>query len=138
MSETTTPAKSIINDAVESVMDLIDALDLFPAITRGALGTGNGITCEIAPSSPESVFLDKNQYIILDVTINSKNEDLELLSNGMNLIHESLTMARSYPYDSEWEIVDITTITEPQVIAREESNAWIMASSLAVKINTKK
>lgn len=138
MSENATPAKSIINDAVESVMDLIDALELFPAITRGALGTGNGIACEIAPSSPESTFLDKNQYIILDLTINAKSNDLESLSNGMNLIHESLTMAKSYPNDSEWEIVDITTITEPQIIGREESNVWIMASSLAVKINTKK
>jgi hypothetical protein len=33
---------SILNLAVESVMDLIDALGLYAKITRGALGTGNG------------------------------------------------------------------------------------------------
>ena len=52
---------SIINRAVESVMDLIDALSLFAPITWGALGTGNCITCAIGPSSPEEVYMDKNQ-----------------------------------------------------------------------------
>ena len=54
----------------------------------------------------------------------------------MNKIHESLTMAFSYPSGNGWEIVDITTMTEPQVIAREDSNQWIMASALLVKVAT--
>lgn len=137
MSETTA-RKSIINAAVEAVMDLIDNLDLFSLITRGALGTGDGITCEVGPTSPEEVYLDKNQYIPIDLTINGKHTDLEILSDSMNLIHESLTMAKSYPSDTEWKIVDITTQTEPQVIGREDNNAWMMASSLAVKVYTMK
>ena len=56
----------------------------------------------------------------------------------MNLIHETLTMLTNYPSDTDWEIVDITAGTEPQVIGREDSNAWIMASSLIVKVNTQK
>lgn len=127
---------SILNLAIESVMDLIDALGLFANIYRGALGTGNGICCEIGPTSPETVFLDKNQYIPIDLTINGKHDDLRTLSDAMNKIHESLTMAFSYPYGNGWEIVDITTMTEPQVIAREDSNQWIMASSLLVKVAT--
>ena len=137
MSETTA-RKSIINAAVEAVMDLIDNLDLFSLISRGALGTGDGITCEVGPTSPEEVYLDKNQYIPIDLTINGKHTDLEILSDSMNLIHESLTMAKSYPSDTEWKIVDITTQTEPQVIGREDNNAWMMASSLAVKVYTMK
>ena len=133
-----TGCTSIINQAVESVMDLIDALSLFSSIKRGALGTGNGLTCEIGPSTPQEVYLDKNQYIPVDLTINGKNTDLDILSDHMNLIHESLTMATAYPSGTEWKIVDITTITEPQVIGREDSNAWIMASSLAVKVYTMK
>ena len=141
MSENETPviqSKSIINAAVEAVMDLIDALDLFSVITRGALGTGNGITCEVGPSGPDEVYLDKNQYIPLDLTINGKHTNLETLSNDMNRIHESLTMSKSYPSDTEWKIVDIVTLTEPQIIARESNNQWIMGSSLAVKIYTMK
>jgi hypothetical protein len=32
--------------------------------------------------------------------------------------------------------VDITTLTEPQMIGREDSNEWFMASALLVKVAT--
>ena len=128
---------SVINQAIESVMDLIDALSLFAPIYRGALGTNNGLCCEIGPSSPEAVFMDKNQYIPLDLTINGKHDNLQTLSDAMNAIHESLTVRTSYPYGDNWKIVDITTMTEPQRIGREDSNQWLMASALLVKVETK-
>lgn len=127
---------SIINSAVESVMDLIDGQNLFADITRGALPTGNGLCCEVAPSSPDRVFLDKNQYIFLDLTINGKHSNLQTLSEAMNHIHEVLTMLTIYPSGEDWQIVDIVTMTEPQIIGREEQNEWIMASSLTVKVYT--
>ena len=37
-----------------------------------------------------------------------------------------------------WNIVDIVTQTEPQVIARTEENLWLMASNLSVRIITEK
>lgn len=129
-------SNSRINLAVDAVMDMIDEMGLFSLISRGALGTGNGLTCEVGPTSPETVYLDKNQYIPIDLTINGKHDDLEVLTDAMNLIHESLTMARSYPSGNGWEIVDIQTMTEPQVVAREDSNQWVMASALYVKIET--
>ena len=129
---------SIINRAIEAVMDLIDALGLYSTISRGALGTGNGICCEIGPSGPDEVYLDKNQHIVIDLTINGKHTNLQTLSDAMNSIHESLTFKKEYPYDTDWRMTDITTLTEPQIITREEGNAWVMASSLAVKIYTMK
>ena len=112
---------SIINRVIESVMDMIDALDLFSTISRGALGTGNGLCCEIAPSSPDEVYLDKNKYLILDLTINGKHTNLQTLTDAMNGIHESLTFMKEYPSDSDWKMIDITTTTEPQIITREDS-----------------
>lgn len=139
MSENTgTASESIINRVVENVMDLIDAMDLYSTISRGALGTGNSLCCEVAPSSPDEVYLSKNQYIILDLTINGKHTNLQTLTDSMNMIHETLTFMKSYPLESDWKIVDIQTMTEPQVIGREDNNAWIMASSLAVKVQTMK
>ena len=129
---------SIINEAVDAVMDLIDSLDLYAPITRGALGTGSSLCCEVAPSSPSEVYLDKNKYIPLDLTINGKHTDLQTLSDAMNTIHESLTMLKGYPSGDEWQIVDISTYTEPQIIGREPDNSWFMASSLSVKIKTEK
>ena len=129
---------SIINEAIEAVMDLIDGLGLYSTISRGALGTGNSLTCEIGPTSPETVWLDKNQYIPIDLTINGKHANLQTLSEAMNKIHEELTMLFSYPGGTDWEITDISTMTEPQVIGRENDNAWVMASALLVKVGTKK
>ena len=137
-TEPTPPAKPIIDQAIESVMDLIDYLGLFATITRGALGTENGLCCEIAPSTPQEVYLDKNQYIFIDLTLNGKNDELETLTNAMNTIHENLTMLKSYPAGDDWHIVDIATITEPQVIGRSDNKGWIMASNLSVRIITEK
>ena len=141
MSEQTTEtpvatSTSVINLAIESVMDLIDAIGLFATISRGALGTGNGLCCEIGPTSPEAVFLDKHQYIPVDLTINGKHDDLRTLSDALNTIHETLTMAFSYPSGNGWQVVDITTMSEPQVIAREDDGKWMMASALTVKVAT--
>lgn len=128
---------TIINAAVEAVMDLIDGLGLFALITRGALGTGEGLVCEVGPSGPDEVYMDKNQYIILDFTINGKHANLQTLSDDMNRIHQEITMLREYPSGDDWNIVDITTLTEPQIIGREDNNMWLMASALNVKIETK-
>ena len=128
---------TIINAAMEAVMDLIDDLNLFALITRGALGTGEGLVCEVGPSGPDEVYMDKNQYIILDFTINGKHSNLQTLSDDMNRIHQELTMLHEYPFGDDWNIVDITTLTEPQIIGREDNNAWMMASALNVKVETK-
>lgn len=127
----------IINQAVEAVMDLIDGLGLFAPIYRGPLGTDDGLCCEVGPTSPDEVYLDKNRYIPIDLTINGKHENLETLSEALNTIDESLTMRTSYPSTATWKIVDISTATEPQIIDREDSNQYVMASAILVKVETK-
>ena len=124
---------SIINEAIEGVMDMIDALELFSTIKRGALGTKTGLCCELAPSSPEEVYMDKNQFIPLDLTINGKHANLETLSDALNTIHSALTRATQYPAGERWQIVDITNQTLPDIVDREQNNVWLMASALSVK-----
>ena len=127
---------TVIDQAVEAVAGLINGLSLFSSIYRGALGTGNGLCCEVGPTRPESVFLDKNKYIPVDLTINGKHDNLLTLTEAMQKIHESLTILKTYPSGASWEIVDITTATEPQIIDREDSGQYLMASSLFVKVAT--
>ena len=126
-------SESILNQAIEAVMDLIDALSLFAPITRGALSAGNSLSCEIGPTSPEIICLNKEQYVPIDLTINGKHKNLQTLSDSMNLIHERLTMMTAYPSGEAWKITDIQTLTEPQMIGREQDNSWMMASALLVK-----
>jgi len=130
-------SESILNQAIESVMDLIDALSLFAPITRGALSAGDSLSCEIGPTGPSYIWLDKNQVIPVDLTINGKHSNLQTLSDALNTIHESLTMMFDYPTGDKWQITDIATLTEPQVIGREQDNRWMMASALLIKVATR-
>ena len=66
---------SKVDLAIESVMDMIDAIGNFALISRGALGIDNGLCCEIAPSTPETVFLDKNAYFPIVLALNGKHAD---------------------------------------------------------------
>lgn len=125
---------SAINEAVEAVIGLMNDTNPFSVVTRGALPTGYGITCEVGPSTPNELHWDKNVFIPLDITINGKHANLETLSDALNGIHSALTRATSYPKGTGWQITDIATGTLPQIIGREENNEWLMASSLSVKL----
>ena len=137
MSEPVYAGTSAINQAVEAVMDMIDALSLYANITRGALGIGNNLCCEIAPSMPDEVYLDKNSYIPLTLAINGKHDNLQTLSDALNTIQDTLSRKKEYISGTGWQIVDITSGNLPRVIGREENNQWLMACDLIVKIYRK-
>ena len=125
---------SAINEVIEAVIGLMNDTEPFAPVTRGALPTGIGLVCEIGPSTPEEVYLDKISYIPLDITLNGKHPNLQTLSETMNAIHSSLTRATEYPEGEDWKIVDISNYTLPQIVDREDNNEWLMASALSVKV----
>ena len=130
-------SSSKINLAVEAVITAINNLTLFATMTRGALGTDVGLTCEVAPSYAETVFLDKNAYFQLTLAINGKHYDLQTLSDTLNNIMDTMTRTKSYPSGNGWEIVDISNGNLPRIIGREDNNVWLMACDLVVKIYRK-
>ena len=125
---------SKINLAIESVINLINAMDNFATMTRGALGTVKGLSCEVAPSYMTEVYLDKNVYIELTLALNGKHDDLRVLMDTVNNIMDTLTRTKSYPSGNGWEIVDITNGNLPRIIGREENNLWLVACDITVKI----
>ena len=133
----TNQSASWLNNAIEAVMDLIDAENNFANITRGALGTDNGLCCEVAPSNPETVFHDKNAYFPVTLALNGKHHNLQTLTDTLNNIMDSLTRRTVYPAGNGFEIVDITNGIMPRVIGREQNNAWLMACDIIVKIYRK-
>ena len=140
MSDTNTnvsTSTSKINLAVESVIALINEMGNFATMTRGALGTNNGLCCEIAPSYAQETYYDKNVYIPLTLALNGKHYDLQVLSETLNNIMDTLTRRTSYPDGNGWEIVDITNGNMPRIIGREGNNAWLMACDIVVKLYRK-
>lgn len=130
-------AESAINQAVEAVIALANTLHLYATVTRGSLPTGDGIVCEIGPSRVLETYMDKGKYIPVDLTFNAKHANSGIASDALNTVHRALTMARAYPSGADWEIVDISTETIPQMVGREQNNEWLFASALAVKIHLK-
>ena len=126
--------KNAIDRAVESVIDLIDALDLFATVKRGALGTGVYLACEIAPSTPQEVYLDKGAYIPLTLAINGKHHNQETLYDALNTIQDTLARRTAYPSGNGFEIVDISRGVLPRIIGREDNNDFIMSCDLVIKI----
>lgn len=131
---------NIIDSAVEAVIGMMNALEPFATVTRGALPTGNGIICEVTTTSPQETYLNKGALIPIDLTLNAKHSNLQILSDTINHIHDELTKvltADTYPSGEGWKIVDIYTNNYPQIISREENNEWVMASSIIVNLQRK-
>jgi hypothetical protein len=128
---------SKIDLAVEAVVTLINAMGNFATMTRGALGTANGLCCEVAPSMASEVYLDKNSYIPLTLALNGKHDNLQVLTNTLNNIIDTLARRTTYSSGNGWEIVDITAGNLPRVIGREPNNAWLMSGDLIIKIYRK-
>lgn len=128
---------SVINEVVEAVIGLMNATEPFATVTRGALPTTVGITCEVSPgAAPQTVYLSKNAIIDLNLTINAKHPNLKTLTDDVNDIHSALTRAKVYPSDTvnnRWQIADISNVNMPDLIGREENNDWLLASAINVK-----
>ena len=126
-------ANSTVNQVLEAVIGLMNAAHPFARVTRGALPTGNGLTCEIGPTSVSTLYMDKNTVVPLYVTLNGKHANLMTLSDSLNAIHSVLTRAQVYPAANNWQIIDILNRNLPSIIGRESNNEWLMASALTVK-----
>ena len=126
-------ATSAINQVLEAVMQLMTEAGAFATVTRGALPTVAGITCELDPTRPSATHYDKNTVIPLGVVVNGKHPDLFTLTDTLNNIFGTLTRARSYPSAAAWQIVDIEAYSLPRVIGREDNNDWLAAGALSVK-----
>ena len=124
---------STINAVIAAVIGLMNATHPFATVTRGALPTGPGITCESDPSSFAQLHMDKNSTVSLGLVLNGKHGNLKTLSDGLNDIHSALTRAKAYPSGESWQIIDILEYSTPRIIGRDDNNKWIMASSLHIK-----
>ena len=131
---------NVIDSAVEAVIGMMNGLNPFATVTRGALPTGNGICCEVTTSTDAETYLNKGARIPIDLTLNGKHHNLQTLSETMNHIHEELTKIldpAGYPSSDKWKVIDIQNGTYPHIVDREDNNAWIMASSLIINLEKK-
>ena len=131
---------NVIDAAIDATIAMMNALEPFATVTRGALPTGDGIVCEISPTYNAEIYLDKGARIPVNLVLNGKHHNLQTLSNALNEIHDALTKITDpsgYPSDTGWQIIDIWTSLFPRIIGRESDNRWVMASELVINLEKK-
>lgn len=131
---------NVIDAAIDATIAMMNALEPFATVTRGALPTGDGIVCEISPTYNAEIYLDKGARIPVNLVLNGKHHNLQTLSNALNEIHDALTKIHDpsgYPSDTGWQIIDIWTSLFPRIIGRESDNRWVMASELVINLEKK-
>ncbi len=125
---------SIINQAIAAVIDMAEEIGLFAPIGRGPLDADPGIRVELSPGNPPLQHLDRRGVVHLSLVINAKHRDMQLLSNMLHRIHDTLTRAEDYPCTEAWQITHITTESLPELIGREPGDMWLYASALTVTL----
>ena len=125
---------SIYNDALFAVIGLAQATNPYATITIGALPPDDGISIAFASGTPTTTFLTKGVLLDFSVVLNGKHTNAQIVSDTLNVIHDTLTSYKSYPSGDNWEIANIETISAPSYIGREQNNQILYGSSLKIKV----
>lgn len=123
---------SVYNDVLEAVIMMAEETNPYSSIVIGPLPPDDGISISWGATG-YSPFLNKKAAVELVAVLNGKNRDLKKVAEALNTIHTSLSMSKDYPSASNYQITDISTVSAPQYLGREENSQWLYGSSLRVK-----
>ena len=124
---------SVLNDILLAVIGLAQATEPYAAIVVGALPADNGITMTYGAGGVDTTFMTKGICYDLDIALNGKHSNAQTVSDALNNIHQALTQATSYPRTENYQITDISTISTPSYLDREQNSQILYGSSLRVK-----
>ena len=124
---------SVLNDILLAVIGLAQATDPYATIVVGALPADNGITMTYGAGGVDTTFITKGICYDLDIALNGKHSNAQTVSDALNNIHQALTQATSYPRTENYQITDISTISTPSYLDREQNSQILYGSSLRVK-----
>lgn len=123
---------SVLDDIQNAVIDLAQATNPYAEIEIAALPSNNGICMTYSSGSPDSVFLSKSAAYSMDMVLNGKHKDQQILINALAAIHETLMQATNYPAAERWQITNISTISAPTYLDRQPNGWYLYGSSLRV------
>lgn len=125
------------DEIIDVLIDFIQRLTTFP-VYLGSNPTKESIGVE-GYGNPEDIFMDKDTAQVLNVTINGKSANQELLLRELTKVHRKLFLRKDYPQGDNWHIYSIETTASPRLIAIEEAerNKWLYGSSVKVKFYQK-
>lgn len=112
---------------------MAQATNPYATIGIGALPPDDGISMAFGPGGPDATFLNKGICYSVPIVLNGKHTDQQVVADALNAIHAALTMTKTYPSTSEYQITNISTISAPSYLDREQNSQWLYGSSLMVR-----
>lgn len=123
---------SVYTDVLNAVVGLINDTKPYSKVIIGSLPPQNGISIAWASSS-NNEFFTKRSVVEMTAVLNGKHEKQKTVADGLGAIHTSLSMRKQYPTADNFQITNISTLSAPTYLGREENKEWLYGSSLRVK-----
>ena len=124
---------STINDVLNDVIDLAEQTIPYQKIIIGNTPPTNGISMFISSGSPTLTDLEKGMIVSLHVMCNAKHRNQEEAFDALSDIHKHLTKKTSYPNETDYQITNISTVSYPNLLLREENGEYVFGSTLNVE-----
>lgn len=127
---------SFINEMLDNIIRAAEETRPYAQIVYGSDPPQNGICMIPSGGMTEDTYLDKGIRMTLPVVLNGKHENQRLLLDDLTLIHEVLTKRRDYRDLSTEaiQVVNISSVSLPSIIGREQNKQWICGSQLDITI----
>ena len=119
-------------DILEAVLEMGMVAKPYSRIVIGSNPPVNGICMIQDPSGNSETYKNKGMLKSMSILINGKHENQKTVYSALCAIHRVLTKTWSYPNDGEFQVINIETTSEPNLIGQEENGQWIYGSSVTV------
>lgn len=126
---------SIQSEAINSILDICDSMNLFSPVHVGQLGEKQDIACYLTSGRHSYDFFDRGSIQILPLTFLSKHLQQQTARDSLHDIANKLTRMQSYPSSALWEIINVREATTPRLIGKDQSTQhWNYASVLEIEL----
>lgn len=123
---------SVYSDVLEAVIGMAERTEPYSRIVIGPLPPDDGISISWAATG-YSPFLSKRAAVEMTAVLNAKSRSLKEAADALGAIHTALSLTKEYPSADNFQITDISTVSAPQYLGREENSQWLCGSSLRVR-----
>lgn len=122
---------SVYTDVLNAVVGLINDTKPYSKVIIGSLPPQRNFNSLGFSSNNE--FFTKRSAVEMTAVLNGKHEKQKTVADGLGAIHTSLSMRKQYPTADNFQITNISTLSAPTYLGREENKEWLYGSSLRVK-----
>lgn len=123
---------STFNDVLIQVIEMAEQTNPYATIVIDTTPPFNGIAMGYSTGSPSDTHFDKGMIISQNIMVNAKHTDKEVAFDTVARIHAYLTKLLKYPNNDDFQIINISTVTIPTLIDREDNKSYIIGSTIQV------